>query len=64
MYHVNSDLPQCHKLCLDRKKNPENYNNNKNEEHVTKQIHVTFIDISHLEHGQEPDAKEGPVKPK
>ena len=40
------------------------FNNNKNEEHVTKHIHVTFTNISHLEHGQEPDAKEGPVKPK
>lgn len=38
------------------------FNNHKNEEHVKKHIHVTFTDISHLEKGQEQDAKEGPVK--
>lgn len=38
------------------------FNNNKNEEHVKKHIHVTFTYISHLEQGQEQDAKEGPVK--
>lgn len=40
------------------------FNNNKNEEHVKKHIHVTFTDISHLEQGQEQDVKEGPVSQK